>query len=327
MTPLVTLPRLGDRLGVPRLLMKDEGTIPTGSFKARGAAVGVSMAAELGVRGIAMPTNGNAGAAWALYAARAGLHALIAMPERAPAICRGEVSSAGAELYLVRGHIGDCGRLINAAVARRNGLQEVSTLKEPYRLEGKKTMGIEIVEQLGWTMPDVIVYPTGGGVGIIGIRKALDELVELGWLSGPLPRLVAVQASGCAPIVKAFESRMRESSPWPDPNTVAFGLNVPRPLGDFLILDAIYTTNGCAIAVSDTELLAAQRETANAEGALVCPEGAATIAAIGILRERGQIREDEVVVALNTGAGIKYPETLHATAPILEPDGEIPATV
>jgi len=327
MTPLVTLPRLGDRLGVPRLLMKDEGTIPTGSFKARGAAVGVSRAAELGVRGIAMPTNGNAGAAWALYAARAGLHALIAMPERAPAICRGEVSSAGAELYLVRGHIGDCGRLINAAVARRNGLQEVSTLKEPYRLEGKKTMGIEIVEQLGWTMPDVIVYPTGGGVGIIGIRKALDELVELGWLSGPLPRLVAVQASGCAPIVKAFESRMRESSPWPDPNTVAFGLNVPRPLGDFLILDAIYTTNGCAIAVSDTELLAAQRETANAEGALVCPEGAATIAAIGILRERGQIREDEVVVALNTGAGIKYPETLHATAPILEPDGEIPATV
>jgi threonine synthase len=325
MTPLLSLPRLGQRLGVPRLMMKDEGTIPTGSFKARGAAVGVSRAAELGVRGIAMPTNGNAGAAWALYAARAGLHALIAMPEKAPAICRGEVASAAAELYLVRGHIGDCGRMINAAVARREGLQEVSTLKEPYRLEGKKTMGLEIVEQLNWTMPDVIVYPTGGGVGIIGIHKALKELVELGWMSGPLPRLVAVQSSGCAPIVKAFEAGARESSPWPDPYTVAFGINVPKALGDFLILDAIYSTDGCAIAVSDTQLLAAQREIASAEGALVCPEGAATVAAIRALRERGEIGEREVVVALNTGAGIKYPETLDVTAPLLEPDGEIPA--
>jgi threonine synthase len=325
MTPLVALPHLGERLGVPGLLMKDEGTIPTGSFKARGAAVGVSRAAELGVRGIAMPTNGNAGAAWALYAARAGLRALIAMPEKAPAICRGEVATAGAELYLVRGHIGDCGRLINAAVARREGYQEVSTLKEPYRLEGKKTMGLEIVEQLGWTMPDVIVYPTGGGVGIIGIHKALTELVELGWMSGPLPRLIAVQATGCAPIVAAFEARARESSPWPDPHTAAFGINVPKALGDFLVLDAIYSTNGCALAVTDAELLAAQREIASTEGTLVCPEGAATIAAIRILRERGQVGKSEVVVALNTGAGIKYPETLEATAPLLEPDGQIPA--
>ena len=325
MTPLLALPRLGKRLGVPRLMMKDEGTIPTGSFKARGAAVGVSRAAELGVRGIAMPTNGNAGAAWALYAARAGLHALIAMPEKAPAICRGEVASAGAELYLVRGHIGDCGRIINAAIARREGHQEVSTLKEPYRLEGKKTMGLEIVEQLGWTMPDVIVYPTGGGVGIIGIHKALTELLELGWMSGPLPRLVAVQATGCAPIVKAFEAGVRESSPWPDPSTVAFGINVPKALGDFLILDAIYSTNGYAIAVSDAQLLAAQREIAGTEGALVCPEGAATVAAIRVLRERGAIGEDERVVALNTGAGIKYPETLEVTAPLLDADGEIPA--
>ena len=324
MTPLLPLPCLGTQLGVPRLLLKDEGTIPTGSFKARGAAVGVSRAAELGVRGVAMPTNGNAGAAWALYAARAGLRALIAMPEQAPAVCRGEVASAGAEFYLVRGHIGDCGRLINAAVARREGFQEVSTLKEPYRLEGKKTMGLEIVEQLGWTMPDVIVYPTGGGVGIIGIHKALTELVELGWMSGPLPRLVAVQASGCAPIVAAFEAGARESSPWPDPHTAAFGLNVPKPLGDFLILDAIYRTNGCALAVSDAELLAAQREIASTEGALVCPEGAATIAAIRVLRERGQIGESDVVIALNTGAGIKYPETLDAMAPLLPPDGEIP---
>jgi len=272
-----------------------------------------------------MPTNGNAGAAWALYAARAGLGALIAMPDKAPAICRGEVAAAGAELYLVRGHIGDCGRIINAAVARREGYQEVSTLKEPYRLEGKKTMGLEIVEQLGWTMPDVIVYPTGGGVGIIGIYKALNELVELGWMSGPLPRLVAVQASGCAPIVTAFQARARESSPWPDPHTAAFGINVPKALGDFLILEAIYSTKGCALAVTDAELLAAQREIASTEGTLVCPEGAATIAAIRILRERGEIGESEVVVALNTGAGIKYPETLEAAAPLLEPGGQIPA--
>jgi threonine synthase len=324
MTPLIPLSRLGKRLGVPRLLMKDEGTIPTGSFKARGASVGVSRAAELGVRGIAMPTNGNAGAAWAQYAARAGLHALIAMPEEAPAICRAEVASAGAELYLVRGHIGDCGRLINAAVAHREGLQEVSTLKEPYRLEGKKTMGLEIVEQLGWTMPDVIVYPTGGGVGIIGIHKALTELVELGWISGPLPRLVAVQASGCAPIVTAFEAGARESSPWPDPHTAAFGINVPKALGDFLILDAIYRTSGCALAVTDAELLAEQHEIARTEGALVCPEGAATVAAIRVLRERDEVGENDVVIALNTGAGIKYPETLDAMAPLLDPDGEIP---
>jgi len=240
-------------------------------------------------------------------------------------VCRGEVASAGAELYLVRGHIGDCGRLINAAVARRDGFQEVSTLKEPYRLEGKKTMGLEIVEQLGWTMPDVIVYPTGGGVGIIGIHKALTELVELGWLSGPLPRLVAVQASGCAPIVRAFEAGARESAPWPDPHTAAFGINVPKALGDFLILDAIYATGACALAVSDAELLAAQRELASTEGALVCPEGAATVAAIRKLRDRGEVSESDVVIALNTGAGIKYPETLDANAPLLEPDGEIPA--
>jgi threonine synthase len=183
---------------------------------------------------------------------------------------------------------------------------------------------LEIVEQLGWTMPDVIVYPTGGGVGIIGIYKALTELVKLGWMSGPLPRLVAVQASGCAPIVTAFQAHARESSPWPEPYTVAFGINVPKALGDFLILEAIYSTNGCALAVTDAELLAAQREVAGSEGMLVCPEGAATVAAIRTLRERGEIGEGEVVVALNTGAGIKYPETLEATAPSLEPDGQIP---
>jgi threonine synthase len=323
MTPLLPMPRLGARIGVPELLMKDEGTIPTGSFKARGAAVGVARAAELGVKGIAMPTNGNAGAAWALYAARAGLSALIAMPEQAPAICRSEVAAAGAELYLVRGHIGDCGRLIHDAMTRRGGLQEVSTLKEPYRIEGKKTMGLEIVEQLGWTMPDVIVYPTGGGVGIIGIHKALTELVELGWITGPLPRLVAVQAAGCAPIVAAYDAGARDSTPWPDPHTIAFGISVPKALGDFLVLDAVYSTGGTALAVTDDDLLATQREVANLEGTLVCPEGAATIAAIRTLRERGDISPADTVVALNTGAGIKYPDTLPTTAPLLDPTDRI----
>jgi threonine synthase len=323
MTPLLPMHRLGARIGVPNLLMKDEGTIPTGSFKARGAAVGVARAAELGVKGIAMPTNGNAGAAWALYAARAGVSALIAMPEQAPAICRSEVAAAGAELYLVRGHIGDCGRLIHDAMTRRDGVQEVSTLKEPYRIEGKKTMGLEIVEQLGWTMPDVIVYPTGGGVGIIGIHKALTELVELGWITGPLPRLVAVQAAGCAPIVSAFEAGAAESSPWPDPHTIAFGINVPKALGDFLVLDAVYATGGTALAVTDDDLLATQREIANLEGTLVCPEGAATVAAIQTLRERGDINSTDTVVALNTGTGIKYPETLTTSAPLLDPTDQI----
>ena len=209
MTPLLAMPRLGRALGVPGLLMKDEGLIPTGTFKARGAAVGVSRAAELGVTGVAMPTNGNAGAAWAAYAARAGMRALVAMPADAPAITRAECLAAGAELHLVDGLIGDAARLIAAALPARPGYVDVSTLREPYRLEGKKTMGFEIVEQLGWQLPDVIVYPTGGGVGIIGIYKALRELAELGWIDGALPRLVAVQATGCAPIVAAFASGAR----------------------------------------------------------------------------------------------------------------------
>ncbi len=324
MTPLLPLPRLGERIGVPGLLMKDEGTIPGGSFKSRGAAVGVSRAKELGVGGIAMPTNGNAGAAWAQYAARAGMSALIAMPEAAPTICRGEVAATGAELYLVSGHIGDCGRLINAAVSERPGVMEVSTLKEPYRLEGKKTMGLEIAEQLGWQLPDVIVYPTGGGVGIIGIHKALQELSELGWVSGKLPRLVAVQAAGCAPIVRAFDAGERTSQPWADPSTVAFGINVPKALGDFLVLDAIYSTNGTAVAVQDEQILQVQRQIANLEGAIICPEGAATIAAIGNLHADGWIGQHETVVALNTGAGIKYPETLSCQVPVLATTDRIP---
>ncbi|MEU4667824.1 threonine synthase [Amycolatopsis sp. NPDC023774] len=325
LTPLLPLPNQGKQSGVPKLLMKDEGLVPTGSFKARGAAVGVSRAAELGVRGVAMPTNGNAGAAWALYAARAGMDSLIAMPDDAPAITMKECLAAGAELYRVDGLIGDAGKLVGAAVAERQGYQDVSTLKEPYRLEGKKTMGYEIVEQLGWRVPDVILYPTGGGVGIIGIYKALLEMRELGWISGDLPRLVAVQATGCAPIVEAFKSGARESTLFPDARTVAFGITVPKALGDFLVLDAVRATEGTAIAVTDDELLAAQRRLAALEGAFICPEGAACFAALDQLRESGWVSEEDEVVVLNTGAGIKYPETVEVDAPLLAKTDAIPA--
>jgi len=329
MTPLLAMPRLGRAVGVPRLLMKDEGLIPTGTFKARGAAVGVSRAAELGVTGVAMPTNGNAGAAWAAYAARAGLRSLIVMPAGAPAITRAECAAAGAELYLVDGLIGDAARLVGAALGSRPGCQDVATLREPYRLEGKKTMGLEIAEQLGWRLPDVIVYPTGGGVGIIGIHKALLELRELGWVAGDLPRLVAVQASGCAPIVRAFDAGARVSEPWPDACTVAFGLTVPKALGDFLVLDALYQTGGIAVAVDDDALLADQREVARMEGAFICPEGAACVSAVRLLREAGWLSGGEQVVVLNTGTGLKYPDTIPVAAgtdvPLLAPGDAIPA--
>jgi threonine synthase len=324
MTPLLAMERLGRALGVPRLLMKDEGLIPTGTFKARGAAVGVSRAAELGVTGVAMPTNGNAGAAWSVYAARAGLASLVVMPAGAPAITWAECVAAGAELYLVDGLIGDAGRLAAGALAQRPGYQDVSTLREPYRIEGKKTMGFEIAEQLGWRMPGVIVYPAGGGVGIIGIHKALRELHELGWVSGDLPRLVAVQATGCAPIVRAFERGARESEPWPAAHTVAFGITVPKALGDFLVLDALYGTGGTAVAVDDDALLASQREVARLEGSFVCPEGAACFTAVRVLREAGWLSAGDEVVVLNTGTGLKYPETVPVDVPVLPASGSVP---
>lgn len=325
MTPLVPLPRYGARLGLPRLLMKDEGLIPTGSFKARGAAVGVSRARELGVTGVAMPTNGNAGSAWATYAARAGMKSLIAMPVAAPAITRTECVAAGAELYLVDGLIGDAGRVIASALAVRDGYQDVSTLKEPYRIEGKKTMGYEIIEQLGFRVPDAILYPTGGGVGLIGIFKALREMQQLGWIGDKLPKLIAVQAEGCAPIVKAFRSGAEVSEPFPNPHTVAFGITVPKALGDFLVLHAVRATGGTAVAVSDEALLSEQRRLAADEGTFICPEGAACFAAVRQLREGGFLSSADEVVVLNTGAGIKYPETIPVDVPILPPDGTIPA--
>jgi threonine synthase len=238
------------------------------------------------------------------------MRSLIVMPAGAPEITYAECSAAGAEVYLADGVIGDAARIVAAAVPERAGYQDVSTLKEPYRIEGKKTMGVEIAEQLGWRLPSVIVYPTGGGVGIIGIYKALRELAELGWISGELPRLVAVQASGCAPIVAAFASGARQSEPWPEPRTVAFGITVAKALGDFLVLDAVYATGGAAVAVDDEALLADQREVARLEGTVICPEGAACVTAVRQLRESGWLSEDDEVVILNTGTGLKYPGTL-----------------
>jgi threonine synthase len=324
MTPLLPLPAYGSRIDVPGLLVKDEGLVPTGSFKARGAAVGVSRARELGVRAVAMPTNGNAGAAWSVYAARAGMGSLVVMPVDAPEITRRECVVSGAELYLVDGLINHAGALVKEAVRRRSGYQEVSTLKEPYRIEGKKTMGYEIAEQLGWRVPDVILYPAGGGVGLIGIHKAMLEMRELGWIGERLPRLVAVQSTGCKPIVDAFDAGLDESTLVEGTHTLAFGINVPKALGDFLVLQAVRESAGTAVAVTDEEILAEVATLAGDEGAWVCPEGAACFVAARQLRSSGWIgREDEVVV-LNTGTGLKYPETVTVDVPTLARDGAVP---
>jgi threonine synthase len=328
MTPLLPLPSYGASVDVPGLLMKDEGLVPTGSFKARGAAVGVSRARELGVEAVAMPTNGNAGAAWSVYAARAGMRSLVVMPVDAPRITRRECVAAGAELYLVDGLINDAGALVRAAVAERPGYQEVATLKEPYRIEGKKTMGYELAEQLGWAAPDVVVYPAGGGVGLIGIHKAMLELRELGWLTGggrELPRLVAVQAQGCRPIVDAFEAGLDETTPAVGSRTIAFGINVPKALGDFLVLQAVRESGGTAVAVEDADILAELAALASHEGTWICPEGAACLVAVRRLRASGWIGRQERVVVLNTGSGLKYPDTVDADAPVLARDGRVPA--
>ena len=323
MTPLLRLDRLGRTLGLENLYLKDEGVIPTGTFKARGAAVGVSRAKELGVKTLAMPTNGNAGSAWAQYCAKAGIASVIVMPRDAPPIPRAECAAAGASLVLVDGLISDAGKIVARAVAD-HGWFDASTLKEPYRIEGKKTMGLEIAEQLGWQMPDVVLYPTGGGVGLIGIHKALLELKEIGWVSGPLPRLVAVQASGCAPIVRAWERGERESVAWENARTCAFGITVPKAIGDFLVLEGIYETGGCAVSVDDEETLAAEALLASTEGIFACPEGATTVSAVRRLLGQGWIKPDERVVLLNTGAGMKYPETVRCDPPVINPGDLLP---
>jgi threonine synthase len=321
MTPLLPLARLGARYGV-ELFLKDEGLLPTASFKARGAAVGVSRAKELGVTAFAMPTNGNAGGAWAAYAARAGIEAHVVMPRDAPHVNRLETVMTGARTHLVDGLISDAGAIVGRAV-RARGWFDASTLKEPYRIEGKKTLGFELAEQLGWSVPDVIVYPTGGGVGLIGIDKALRELHAIGLLDGRMPRMVAVQATGCAPIVRAFDAGARESQFWAGARTVAFGITVPKALGDSLVLDSLYATGGTAIAVDDDSILAKQREIARDEGLFVCPEGGATLAGVAALRERGWIAPGERVLLVNTGSGLKYPDVPFEQPALLAPSDDL----
>jgi threonine synthase len=321
MTPILELPALGRVLGCERLLVKDEGLCPTGTFKARGAATGVSMAKALGVEHIAMPTAGNAGGAWAAYCARAGLELTVVMPEDAPTLTMHECLAYGAHTYLVRGLISDAGRIVGRAV-QRHGWFDASTLKEPYRIEGKKTMGLEICEQLGWRVPDVIIYPTGGGVGLIGIWKAVAELQSLGWINGCWPRLVSVQAEGCAPIVRAFAAGARVSEFWVGAETIAAGLRVPKALGDFLVLDAIRATEGCAVAVSDAEIEHC-RELAARAGLYVSPEGAAGLAAVPALTARGWLGRDDEVLVLNTGSGLKYPPEGRPPLTVLDPDASL----
>jgi threonine synthase len=313
MTPLHAVADLGSELGVLGLLIKDDGVLPTATFKARGAAVGVARAAELGVRRMIMPTNGNAGAAWAAYAALHHLDLGVVMPVDAPVITRVECLATGASLALVDGLISDAGAIVGRAVSRDPDLFDASTLKEPYRIEGKKTIALEFVEQLGWKMPDVVVYPTGGGVGLIGIHKALGELREMGLIRGPLPRLVAAQAVGCAPVVRAFDAGEDHCEAWVGAQTAAFGINVPKPLGDRLILQAIRETEGTAIAIEDEVALRAQRQCAGAQGLFVCPETGVALAAVAQLRESGWIASHEVVAVISTGNGIKYPDSLPAT--------------
>jgi threonine synthase len=306
-TPLLRTERLGQKLGLRNLYIKDESQNPTQSFKARGMTAAVSMAKELGARKLAVPSAGNAAGALAAYAARAGLECFIFMPRDTPRANVVECEQTGAHVTLMDGLITDCG----AEVGRRKeaeGWFDVSTLKEPYRIEGKKTLGYELAEQLGWKLPDVIVYPTGGGTGLIGMWKAFDEMEKLGWIGAERPRMVTVQAAGCAPIVTAFEEGKRFADEFPNAATVASGLRVPRAIGDFLILDALRESGGTAIAVTDEELIAATREIGAAEGLFCAPEGAACLPALRKMIAAGQVERDERVVLFNTGAGVKYLE-------------------
>ncbi|MFB3126546.1 MAG: threonine synthase [Candidatus Acidiferrales bacterium] len=308
-TPLLLLKRLGERHGCPHLYLKDESFNPTGTFKARGMAAAVSQARALGARKLAVPTAGNAGGALAAYASRAGLEAYVLMPKDAPQANQLEVRAHGAHLILVDGLIGDCGRLL-AERKEKEGWFDVSTLKEPYRIEGKKTLGYELYEQLGGRLPDAIFYPTGGGVGLIGMWKAFEEMETLGWIGSERPKMISVQASGCAPIVRAFEQRKPASEPWKDAATIAAGLRVPKALGDFLVLDAIYRSGGAAVATTDDEILAGVRTLAQLEGIFACPEGGAVIAALPKLLERGVVKGEDTMILFNTGTAMKYLDVL-----------------
>ena len=306
-TPLISLPRIAARLAKGgELLVKDEARLPTGSFKARGLALAVSMAKELGVSTMAMPTNGNAGAAMAAYCSRAGIRAHVFCPDDTPAVNVREIAMQGAAVFLVDGLIDDCGKLV-AEGEREVGWFNCSTLREPYRIEGKKTMGIELAEQLGWQLPDVILYPTGVGTGIIGMWKSFAELEAIGWIGPKRPRMVVVQAAGCAPMVRAWEEGAEHAPRWPDARTFAAGIRVPQAVGDFLILRAVRESGGFATAVTDAAIAEAWREVAAEEGLLLCPETAATYAAYKQALTDGRIRPDDRVVLFNCASGLKYP--------------------
>jgi len=307
-TPILPAPRLAKLVGLSKLFIKDESQNPTQSFKARGMAAAVSMAKELGARKLAVPSAGNAAGALAAYAARAGLEAFIFMPKDTPRANVIECEQTGAHVTLMDGLITDCG----AEVGRRKdaeGWFDVSTLKEPYRIEGKKTMGYELAEQFEWQLPDVILYPTGGGTGLIGMWKAFDEMQQMGWIDSKRPRMITVQASGCAPIVNAFEQGKRFADEFPNAHTTASGLRVPKAIGDFLILDALRASGGTAVAVTDEELIKATKEIGAAEGLFCAPEGAACLPALKELLADGSVKPNARIVLFNTGSGVKYVES------------------
>jgi threonine synthase len=304
-TPLVRTKQLEKEIGHRRLFIKDESGNPTGSFKARGLGAAVARARELGAARFSIPSAGNAAGALSAYAAYAGATADVYLPKDAPPLFIAECRAYGATVHLVDGLITDCGRRA-AEEGAGQGWFDISTLKEPYRIEGKKTMGYEIAEQLGWELPDVIIYPTGGGTGLIGMWKAFGEMEELGWIGPKRPRMIAVQSSGCAPIVRALKDGVRHAEPWRNARTVADGLRVPAAVGDFLILEAIRASGGAALAVDDEQMISAVRLLASTEGIFAAPEGGATLAALQILRKREEIGPDDKVVLLNTGSGIKY---------------------
>ncbi|WP_375249809.1 threonine synthase [Sphingomonas sp.] len=301
-TPLIPIARSGGA----NVWVKDEGRLPTGSFKARGLVMAVAMAKELGVTRIAMPTNGNAGAALAAYATRVGIETIVFCPEDTPEVNVREIAVQGARVWRVNGLIDDCGAIVAKGAAEGRWF-DVSTLKEPYRIEGKKTMGLELAAQLGWRLPDVIFYPTGGGTGLIGMWKAFDELERLGWIGPARPRMYAVQAAGCAPIVRAFEAGEEHAERWEDAHTIAAGIRVPRAVGDFLILRAVRESGGKALAVGDPAILHAVDECARRDGLLLCPEGGATLAAYHQALRDGEVDEEEEVVLFNCATGLKYP--------------------
>ncbi len=317
-SPLLRCDRLGAKFGLKNLWVKDESQLPTGTFKSRGMAMAITMAKRLGVKRVALPTAGNAGGAAAAYAARAGLECYVFMPEDTPAVNQYECAMAGAKTFLVNGLINDCGRIVREG-KERLGWFDLSTLKEPYRLEGKKTMGLELAEQFDWRLPDVILYPTGGGTGLVGMWKAFAELQALGWLeSEKLPRMVSVQSDGCAPIVRAYEAGQRFAEPFANAHTVASGLRVPAAVGDFMILDAIRASGGTAIAADEKRLREWLRLASSLEGIPICPEAAACVGALERLTANGWIKPDEQVVVFNTGAAQKYVEAIRCDLPRID---------